>query len=241
LNSVALITGAAKRVGRAIALRLARAGYDIAFTYNRSGDEAQSLIDEVAKLGRRGVGISADLTNLPGGTQTIAREFRGAFNRLDTLVNNASIYQAADLSATTLELTRRLWAIHVEAPILLCQEFAGMLKDSSGSIVNMVDLLAQRPWPQYLAYCASKAALGNLTLGLARELAPSVRVNGIAPGVVEWPPGFPEEQKEQYLRRVPLDRAGTPEDVAELVWFLSRPGSYITGQIVPLDGGRSIT
>src|SRR5205807_1249544 len=142
------------------------------FTYNRSSAEAQSLIDEITKFGRRSLAISADLTDLPTGAQTVAREFRGTFNRLDILVNNASIYQAADLASTTLYMTRRLWAIHVEAPILLCQEFAAMLKDSSGSIVNMVDLLAQRPWPQYLAYCASKAALANLTLGLARELAP---------------------------------------------------------------------
>ncbi|HEX4795650.1 MAG TPA: SDR family oxidoreductase [Humisphaera sp.] len=240
-TGVALITGGAKRVGRSIALRLARGGYDVAFTYNRSNADAQSLVEEIAKIGRRSIAISADLFDLPAAAHTIAREFRGAFDRLDILVNNASSYAAADLASTTLELTGRLWAIHVEAPILLCQEFAGMLKDSGGSIVNMVDLLAQRPWPQYLAYCASKAALANLTLGLARELAARVRVNGIAPGVVEWPPGYPQEQKEQYLRRVPLERAGTPEDVAELVWFLSRPDGYITGQIVPLDGGRSIT
>ena len=105
----------------------------------------------------------------------------------------------------------------------------------------MVDLLAERPWPQYLAYSTSKAALLNLTLGLARELAPEVTLNGIAPGVVEWPNNYPEVEKEKYLKRVPLGRAGTPRDVAETVHFLVTAGSYITGQIIHLDGGRSIT
>jgi pteridine reductase len=132
-------------------------------------------------------------------------------------------------------------AIHYESPLLLAQAFAPMLRASRGHILNMVDLLAERPWPQYMAYCASKAALLNLTLSLARELAPEVTVNGIAPGVVEWPPDFPEAEKQKYLKRVPLARAGTPQDVANLVHFLATGGSYITGQIIRLDGGRSIT
>jgi pteridine reductase len=105
----------------------------------------------------------------------------------------------------------------------------------------MVDLLAERPWPAYLPYCASKAALWNLTLGLARTLAPDVTVNGIAPGVVEWPDDYPASEQEKYLKRVPLARAGTPEDVAATVRFLVTGGSYVTGQIIRLDGGRSIT
>jgi len=105
----------------------------------------------------------------------------------------------------------------------------------------MVDLLAERPWPQYLAYCASKAGLWNLTLGLARAMAPEVTVNGIAPGVVAWPDDYPQEEREKYLRRVPLGRAGDATDVARLVYFLATDGSYITGQVIRLDGGRSIT
>jgi pteridine reductase len=116
-----------------------------------------------------------------------------------------------------------------------------MLRKNHGHVVNMIDLLAERPWPQFLAYCASKAALGNLTLGLARELAPQVTVNGIAPGVVQWPDDYPKQEREKYLQRVPLARSGTPEDVAELVHYLVTGGSYITGQIIRLDGGRSIT
>ena len=116
-----------------------------------------------------------------------------------------------------------------------------MHRASRGHVVNMIDLLVERPWPEYLAYCASKAALASLTLGLARELAPEVTVNGISPGVVEWPKDMPEFEKEKYLKRVPLGRAGAGEDVANLVHFLCTEGSYITGQIIRLDGGRSIT
>jgi len=124
---------------------------------------------------------------------------------------------------------------------LLAQSLAPMLRAARGHVVNMIDLLVERPWPEYMAYCASKAALANLTLSLARELAPEVTVNGIAPGVVEWPEDYPQAEREKYLKRVPLARAGTPEDVANLVHFLCTEGSYITGQIIRLDGGRSIT
>jgi pteridine reductase len=136
---------------------------------------------------------------------------------------------------------RRLWAIHVESPMLICHAFAPSLKAAGGCIVNMLDLQAERPIPGYLAYCASKAGLWNLTLGLARELAPEVRVNGIAPGVVEWPDDLPLQKRAQYLRRVPLGKAGTPADVAQAVLFLCSGAQYVTGQILRLDGGRSIT
>src|SRR4029079_11960237 len=132
-----------------------------------------------------------------------------------------SLYQPSALDQTNLEQMRRLMAIHFESPLLLAQALAPRLRAAKGHIINMVDLLAERPWPQYLSYCASKAALWNLTLGLARELAPEVTVNGIAPGVVEWPEGFPQAEREKYLKRVPLGRAGTPEDVAETVHFLA--------------------
>jgi pteridine reductase len=105
----------------------------------------------------------------------------------------------------------------------------------------MVDLLAETPWPHYLTYCASKAALANLTLSLARELAPEVTVNGIAPGVVDWPDDMPQDQRDKYLQRVPLRKAGTPDDVAALVCYLSTTNSYMTGQVLHMDGGRSIT
>ena len=240
-RKVALVTGGAKRVGRAIALGLAELGYDVALTYLSSEDEARGTRSEIEKLGGRCATIRADLTRPAEAVDAIVREVSGQFGGLSVLVNNASWYAKADLREVTPETLRRLSAIHVETPLLLCRGFERMLREARGHVVNMVDLLAERPWPAYLAYCASKAALGNLTLGLARELAPEVTVNGIAPGVVEWPEDYPEAEREKYLNRVPLARPGTPEDVASVVRFLVTGGAYVTGQIIRLDGGRSIT
>ena len=240
-RKVALVTGGSKRVGRTIVQRLADAGFDVAFTFHRSGAEANSLAHALNSAGTRCIAIEADLTNPDAASTTIEQAFRGTYSRLDVLVNNASAYLPGRLKDTSLQLMRTVAAIHVQSPLLLCQKFESPLRASRGHIVNMIDLLAERPWPEYLIYCASKAALSNLTLGLARELAPEVTVNGIAPGVVEWPRDLPQKDRERYLGRVPLARSGTPQDVANLVHFLCTEGGYITGQIIRLDGGRSIT
>ena len=231
----ALITGGVKRVGRAIALMLAENGFHVAVTYLTSESEA----DELRQRGM--LAIRADAFEPPAAAATIFDAFAARFNRLDVLVNNASAYLPGRLADTTPGLLHRLNAIHVETPLLLCQRFEPLLRQSRGSIINMVDLLAEKPWPEYLAYCTSKAALANLTLGLARTFSPEVTVNGISPGVVDWPDDFPLSQRERYLKRVPLARAGAPEDVARLVQFLCTSGKYITGQIIRLDGGRSLT
>jgi len=238
---VALVTGAAKRVGRTVALSLAAAGYDVAITYLTSRGDADAVVHEIQEHGRRAIAIRADLQRPEEAIDQIHAAFTQTFARLDVLVNNASNYKQMDLQQSRLPEMRQLWAIHVESPLLLCQRFESMLRAAKGHVVNMVDLLAERPWPQYLPYCASKAGLWNLTLGLARALAPEVTVNGIAPGVVEWPPDYPAAEREKYLNRVPLARPGTPDDVASVVRFLVTDGAYITGQILRLDGGRSIT
>jgi pteridine reductase len=237
----ALVTGAAKRVGREIALELARSGFDVAITYLSSEDDARETVADIQALGRRALMIRADLTHPETGASAVHDTFNQVFSRLDVLVNNASVWLPGTLAQTTLDAVRKVNAIHLESPLLLCQKFESMLRGTSGHVVNMCDLLAERPLPQYLAYCASKAALVNLTLGLARSLAPDVTVNGIAPGTVEWPEGYPEDEKRKYLQRVPLRRPGTAQDVARLVRFLVTEGTYITGQIIRLDGGRSIT
>ncbi len=240
MRPTALVTGGAKRVGRAIVERLGALGHAVAFTYRSSEREAESLQKQLADGGVDAIAIRADLTNPQQAVAAIESATRG-WGELHVLVNNASVWLPARLADTTPELMRELWAVHVESPLLLCRAMADRLRRGGGHVINMVDLLAERPWPEYLAYCASKAALANLTLGLARELAPQVTVNGIAPGVVEWPDDYPEAEKEKYLKRVPLGRPGTPEDVANLVEFLVTKGSYVTGQILRLDGGRSVT
>jgi len=240
-NRVALVTGGARRVGRAIVERLAGAGFDIAFTYLGSERDSQELVNDLQARGRECLAMKADLTDPSTAAAAIGDFVAKRFGRLDVLVNNASLYLSADLAHTELGPTRKMWAIHVEAPLLLCQRFAPMLRTAKGHVVNIVDLLAERPMAAYLPYSASKAGLWNLTLGLAREMAPEVTVNGIAPGVVEWPEDYPQSERDKYLKRVPLGRPGIPQDVAEAVHFLCTRGSYITGQIIRLDGGRSIT
>ncbi len=239
-KGVALVTGAARRVGRAIALRLADEGFDIVFTYLTSGTAAAELCGEIQQKGRSCLTIAADLTDSQAAVETISSQLSTKFDRLDLLVNSASLYELDAAPAQATAQMRRLWAIHVDSPLRISRTFSPMLQAAGGSIINMVDLLAERPMPGYLAYCASKAGLWNLTLGLAREMAPRVRVNGIAPGVVEWPVDLPAEKREQYLRRVPLARPGTPADVAGTVAFLCIDAKYVTGQILRLDGGRSI-
>ncbi len=240
-NRVALITGGAKRVGRAIVEHLAQLRWDVAFTYHHSEAAANDLVETLRSANHKALAIQADLTDPQPAVDLIHRNMRQHFGRLDLIVNNASLYTPASLEQTDLKLMRALDAIHLQSPLLLAQTFAPMLRESHGHIINMLDLLAEKPWPKYIAYCASKAALWNLTLSLARELAPEVTVNGIAPGVVDWPDDMPQADRDKYLKQVPLARAGTPQDVAHLVEFLITNGTYITGQIIRLDGGRSIT
>lgn len=238
---VALVTGGAVRVGRGIALGLARAGFDVGITYHSSDREADQVREEIEQMGQKALSLGVDLTDAQTSCSLVYDWVYEQFGRLDVLVNNASIYQPSSLEDLTPSQIERLFAIHFQTPLYLARHFEKMLRQSKGRIINMLDLLAQRPWPAYLGYCASKAALWSLTLGLARTLAPDVTVNGIAPGVVDWPEDYPQEEREKYLKRVPLGRAGTPEDVAQAVLFLAAGGPYITGQVLYLDGGRSIT
>jgi pteridine reductase len=240
-DRVALITGAARRVGRAVALRMADAGYHIAFTYLNSEADANALVEQIKAKSRRCLAIRADLTQPESAAAAIGAQLSSQFQRLDLLHNNASLYEPSSLAQADVQQMRRFWAIHAESPVLLCKALQPLLAAAGGCVVNMVDLQVEHPDPNYLTYCASKGALWNLTLGLARAMAPHVRVNGIAPGVVEWAKDQTEQEKQQYLKRVPLARPGTPQDVAEAVLFLCTTGSYITGQILRLDGGRSVT
>ena len=233
---VALVTGGARRVGRAIVKRLAAAGFAVAFTYYASEDDAETLQAECGAWP-----IKADLTEPDASGEHIAEVLELFAGQLNLLVNNASTFTPGGLTDGSVKSLRLMQTLHVEAPLLLARRFAPMLRATRGHIVNLCDLLGERPAPAYLNYCTTKAALAAQTLGLARELAPEVTVNGIAPGVVDWPDDFPEDGRAAYLKRVPLGRAGTPADAAELVHFLATGGAYLNGQILRLDGGRSIT
>ncbi len=237
---VALITGGARRVGRAVALHLAGEGYDVAVTFDRSGADAASLAESIEKLGRRCPLVQADLTDLPAATDRIAAAIKSHFGRLDLLVHNAGLYEPSGPAEVDLAQMRRFWSVHLEAPLLLTRGLAPLLRASRGTVVTMTDAATDRPMPAFAAYFASKAGLENLTKSLARDLAPDVTVNALAPGVVEWADGVPETVRDAYLKRVPLGRIGSGRDVAEAVAFLAGAGKYLTGQVIRLDGGRSL-
>ena len=242
-GSVALVTGAAKRVGRAIALALADDGCDVAIHYHRSVDEADELRAMVIQRGRRALTVAGDLAD-PDCWSAIVERTAGELGRLDILINNASLYQTE--TPDTLDgfdhvQWERMLRTNLVAPMALCHAASRHLAASGrGHIVNLCDIAAERPWPAHLAYCVSKAGLVCLTKVLARAMAPHVRVNGVAPGIAVFPDEYSEETRQRLTRPVPLEREGTPEEVADLVRFLVSRGDYITGQVLDIDGGRGL-
>ncbi|MGH8155253.1 MAG: pteridine reductase [Rhodanobacteraceae bacterium] len=239
-HPVALVTGAARRVGAVIARTLHAAGYDLALHYRRSRVELDALIDDLESARPQStLALQADLADagkLPGLIDaTVAR-----FGRLDALVNNASIFHVTPVGTITSESPDAFFAVNARAPLLLMQAAAPHLKKSRGSIVNITDIYAERPLPEYVAYCMSKAALRMATLALAQELGPEIRVNAVAPGAILWPENKPGADRDAVLARIPLRRIGTPEDVAGAALWLIRDAIYVTGQTIRVDGGRTL-
>lgn len=257
-DKVALITGGAKRVGRAIALTFAQQGMHVAFTYQQSGREATSLIKQIEKLGRRALAIQVDLAT-PDCDATVFNAFQKTFSRCDALINNASVFDRTPIGDISLQAFEHNMAVNARAPMLLMQRFAPLLAahakvdekreasvrmptKNTGRIVNFIDIhVMGQPLRGYMAYNMSKAALMEATMTAALELAPKITVNAIAPGVVAWAESYTDEQRKKYMQRVPLARPGTPEDAAAAVLYLVRDAEYCTGQIIRLDGGRLYT
>jgi len=239
----ALVTGGAKRVGRAIALELAAAGFDVVVHYHTSETEARQTAREIESMGRRGAVVRGDLAD-PGSWSGIIEQAVAAMDRLDVLVNNASVFLGElddTLQAFDAEAWARIQRINLTAPAALCHHAEVFLRASGrGCVVNLCDIAVERPWPAHLAYCASKAGLAAVTKALARALAPDVRVNGVAPGVAVFPDEYDAKLRQRLVSRVPLAREGTPEEVAKLIRYLVTEGAYLTGQIIPIDGGRSL-
>ncbi len=239
----ALVTGGAKRVGRAIALELAAGGFDVVVHYERSETEAHETARDIASMGRRSAVVRGDLAD-PGAWGGVIEQTVAAMGRLDVLINNASVFLGETddtLQAFDAEAWARIHRVNVTAPTALCHYAEMFLRASGrGCVVNLCDIAAERPWPAHLAYCTSKAALVAVTRALAGALAPDVRVNGVAPGIAVFPDEYDEKLRERLVSRVPLAREGTPQEVARLVRYLVTDGAYITGQIIPIDGGRSV-
>lgn len=242
---IALITGGAKRVGLASALALARAGCDIVLTFNTSHDEANQAADQIRQTGARVRLEQIDLAD-PHAVEKFGQKMALSMPRLDVLVHNASVYDSAPLAGVGAEFALVQFRVNALAPLLLTKHLAPLLAKSDlaggGSVVAMADIHAMgRPRKDFSAYSMSKAALIEMIRSLARELAPRIRVNGVAPGVVKFPDqgheSDPDFQK-QYLSRVPLGRAGEPSDAAEVVRWLALDATYVTGEIIRVDGGR---
>lgn len=236
-GQVALVTGGAIRLGRAIALALAREGCHVAVAYHRSAGEARTTVSELRRLGVKAAALHTDLS-LPRDAHRLIRETVRNFGRLDLLVNNAGMFVRTPLEQTTPAQWDRLLSVNLKAPFFCCQAAARVMRRAGrGRIINIADVGGMRPWPSYLPYCVSKAGLLTLTRGLALALAPRIQVNCVAPGAVLLPEGSPPALRERLRREIPMGREGVPEDVASAVVFFATCPPYITGQVLCVDGG----
>jgi pteridine reductase len=238
---VALITGAARRVGRIIAETLHSAGYDLALHYRASKADALALADRLDAV-RAGstLLLEADLSAY-GELAPLVGRAAAHFGRLDALVNNASTFYPTAIGETLEVHWNDLFASNAKAPYFLAQAAAPHLRESHGAIVNLVDIYADRPLARHPVYAMAKAANAMMVKALARELGPEVRVNGVSPGAVMWPEaGKPPAEQQALLDRTALKRAGEAADVAGAVLYLLRDARYVTGQILAVDGGRSV-
>jgi len=234
---VALVTGAAKRLGRAVALRLAREGADVVVHYRSSAADARTAVAEIEKFGRRGQAIAADLTSV----DEIKRLFDEAakqFGRMDILVNCAANFLSSTIISTTEEVWDASLASNLKAPFFCAQAAAPLLRRTRGTIINLADTGGLLGWPGYIAHSVSKAGVVMLTKSLAKALAPEVRVNAIAPGTITMP-GDPPEWEADFIKLAPLRRTGAPSDIADAVLFLAQ-SNFITGQVLVVDGGRTL-
>ncbi|PCK08424.1 MAG: pteridine reductase [Alteromonadaceae bacterium] len=239
---VALITGAARRVGAAIAKTLHGEGYRIVVHYQHSSAQAQTLVAQFNEVRENSaVALAADLL-CHESLQQLASQALAAWQRIDVLVNNASSFYATPLGATTESNWNDLLGTNLKAPYFLSQALHLELKKYSGCIVNISDIFAQRPRMHYSAYCIAKAGNDMLTQSLALELAPDVRVNGVAPGAVMWPENDKGQAIEntEMLKDIPLARLGGEQVIAKAVRYLVLEAPYTTGQILRVDGGRSL-
>ena len=242
-GKVALVTGAARRVGAAIARRLHGAGAQLMLHYRSAEHDAQVLQSELNAVRASSVTlVQADLLQY-GGLPELVKNTLARFGRLDVLVNNASSFFATPLGSIGEREWDDLIGTNLKVPLFLAQAAAPALRKSGGCIVNIIDIHAERPLKDYVVYTVAKAGLAGLTRALARDLGPEVRVNGVSPGAVMWPDHdkhFDAVTRQRIVSNTPLKRAGDPDDIAEAVLYFASSASFVTGQILAVDGGRTI-
>lgn len=237
-EKVALVTGGAVRVGRAISLALAGEGMRVVVHYNSSRGPADELVDEIRAKGGEAVAIGGDLSKLDA-VRRVADGAKAAFGGIDVLVNSASVFPAERLEEADEALWEHTMAVNLRAPFFLIQHLAPTLRERRGCIVNLCDLAGMQPWAAYAVHAVSKAGLIHLTKVAARSLAPEVRVNGIAPGAVLPPESMGETELAALARSTPLQRLGSPGDVVKALLYLVH-ADYVTGEIAVVDGGRTL-
>ena len=245
MDKVALVTGGAARIGAQICRTLANAGAIVAIHCHRSLAAAEDLVEEIEAAGGESFVVRGDLSEEEDRAALIDSVIDKA-GRLDILVNNASIFEKIPLDEMTSDAAQMMWRVNAEAPLMLIQHAAPHLrfegKGDPGSVINMIDNSSGRnDWPELSHYCASKAALLSMTRSLAQELAPSIRVNGVGPGAILFQEWESDERRAAVLSSIPMGRQGEVEEIAETVLFLAAGPPYITGQIIDVDGGWSLT
>ncbi len=240
-DKVALITGGCRRIGAAIARNLHKEGMRLVIHYRNSADDAERLRAELCEQRADSVMlIRGDLAEIDK-VKNLVRQCAGELGQLDALINNASVFYPTPFRSATEAQWQSLMDTNLKAPFFLAQAAAPYLKKTGGSIINIVDIYAYRPLADHPIYCATKAGLISITRSLAVDLGPEVRVNAVAPGAIMWPEqGMDELSKQRLVSRTPLKQVGNPEDIATTVCFLIKDAGFITGQIINVDGGRTI-
>lgn len=234
----ALVTGAARRVGKAIAQALAERGADIIVHHGSSGDAAEGAAAEIRALGVQVAVVQADLTDVAA-AQALPERAAAAFGRLDILVNSAAMMTRTPIGEVSPAQWDAMFALNIRAPFFVAQSAAPLLRVHEGVIVNIADLAAFETWPAYVPHAITKAGVVHMTRGLARALAPQVRVNAVAPGAVLLPDDWEQAVADRLVATTPLARLGSAADVAQAVVYLCE-ASYVTGEVIIVDGGRHI-
>ena len=237
LNRVALVTGSGKRLGRAVAIGLAEQGADVVIHYRSSETEAREAVAEIEKLGRRSVALQADLAQVSELPQ-LFQKVQANFGRLDILVNSAANFLQTEFASTTEKVWDASLDTNLKAVFFCCQAAAPLLKKSNGAIINFADIGGILGWPGFIPHSISKAGIIMLTRCLAKELAPGIRVNVIAPGTITMPGDLPELEAD-FVKLAPLHRSGRPNDIVAAVSYLASAG-FVTGQVLVVDGGRTL-
>ena len=239
-DQVALVTGGGKRIGRAIALTLGRAGADVIVNYNQSREGAIDTVREIEAMGVSSVALRADVSR-PKQVAAMIRSIDKKFGRLDLLVNNAGVFFPKTWDELEEQDFDAVLGANLKGPFFCAQAAARMMmREGKGNIVNISSLGGLQAWPDYMHYCSSKAGLISLTRTLAKALAPKIRVNSVAPGTIMFPGEKLDERTRKILRSTPLGKAGTADDIAQMVLFLATHSDFITGQVFVVDGGKSI-